>query len=109
MTVFLQASFGAWALSKKDVCPPKSLTTRGTYFMERNTEGARSPSHPDGQRVCTMVPDTRLRMRVNSELLLATSPGCVLPRVAKCKNDSDTVQYKHTPRRFPSALAMLKQ
>ena len=75
----------------------------------RETEGALSPSHPDGQRVCTMVPHTRLRMRVNCELLLARSPGCVLPRVVKCENDSDTVQYKHTPRRFPSALAMLKQ
>ena len=78
--------------------------------MERNTEGARSPSHPDGQRVCTMVPDTRLRMRVHySELSLATSPGCVLPRVAKRKNDSDTVQHQTMPLRFPSALAVLKQ
>ena len=77
--------------------------------MERNTEGARSPSHPDGQRVCTMVPHTRLRMRVHSELSLATSPGCVLPRVAKRKNDSDTVQHKTMPLRFPSALAVLKQ
>ena len=76
----------------------------------RETEGALSPSHPDGQRVCTMVPDTRLRMRVHySELSLATSPGCVLPRVAKRKNDSDTVQHKTMPLRFPSALAVLKQ
>lgn len=75
--------------------------------MERNTEGTQSPSHPGGQQVCTVVPDTR--MRVNSELLLARSPGCVLPRVAKRKNDSDTVQYKTTPLRFPSALAVLKQ
>ena len=75
--------------------------------MERNTEGTQSPSHPGGQQVCTVVPDTR--MRVNSELLLARSPGCVLPRVVKCENDSDTVQYKNTPRRFPSALAMLKR
>lgn len=29
-------------MSKKDVCPPKSLTTRGTYFMERNRGGTES-------------------------------------------------------------------